>query len=160
VDAVYAGTFDPLTYGHLDVIERGAKICDRLVVAVSESRNKYPTFPLGKRIEMVQEATKHIPNVEVEGFSGLLVEYLRKKSIKVVIRGLRALSDFEYEFQLALMNKKLDPEVETIFLVTRADRSFVSSKIVKEIFSYGGSVSDLVPDVVVRYMKEHFSKDR
>ena len=143
--AIYPGSFDPVTNGHLDVIQRAAKLFDRIIVAVAINENKRPLFTLKQRSEMVRLATAHIPNVEVDTFDGLLVNYVESKSAGAIIRGLRAISDFEFEFQLALMNRKLNERIETIFMMPRDTYTFLSSRIVKEIARLGGDVSSFVP---------------
>lgn len=158
--AVYPGSFDPVTNGHLDVIKRGAYLYDELIVAVAENVAKTPLFSLEERLEMLRESVKDIHNVYVDSFNGLLVEYLKKIDAKIIIRGLRAVSDFEYEFQQALANKKLYPECETIFLITDLKYAYLSSSMVKEIAKFGGCVKDLVPDIVAKNLFRKFrSKD-
>ncbi len=144
--AIYPGTFDPLTLGHLDVIERVAAIFSRVVVAiVTIPARKTPMFSLDERVAMARESVRHLPNVEVESFNGLLVRYARLKDIHVLVRGIRAYSDFEYEFQMALMNRKLAPDVETLFLMPKEAFSYISSSAVREIAGQGGDTFDLVP---------------
>jgi pantetheine-phosphate adenylyltransferase len=142
---IYPGSFDPLTNGHLDVIQRATKLFDRVIVAVARSESKHPLFPLKERVQMVEQAVRHLPNVTADAFDGLLIEYAERQSAQAVIRGLRAVSDFEFEFQLALMNRKLNERVETIFMMPKDTYTFLSSRIVKEIASLGGDVSDFVP---------------
>jgi len=155
--AVYAGSFDPITNGHIDIIERAAKVFDRVYVAVAAANDeKHPLFSLEERLEMVRESVRGIPRVEAEQFSGLLVDYVRKRGASVVVRGLRAVSDFEYEFQMAQMNKELYPEMETLFMMTRTTHAYLSSRIIKEIASYGGDVSQMVPACVNQRLKEKF----
>lgn len=154
--AVYPGSFDPVTNGHLDIIERACEIFDHLIVAVFENASKSPLFSTQERVEMLTEATKHLPRVEVDWSGGLLSEYMRKRQARVILRALRAASDFDYEFQLALMNKKLEPRVETMCMMTTGEWSFLSSSIVKEVASFGGCVDALVPPVVARKLKERF----
>jgi len=146
--AVYPGSFDPITYGHLDIIERGAKVFDRVIVAVLINSSKNPLFSVEERKEMIREATKHLPSVEVDSFNGLLVDYLHKRNAHVILRGLRAISDFEYELQVASINRKLSEQVETLFLMSNNKHSFISSGMVKEVARYGADVKDLVPDHV------------
>lgn len=148
--AVYPGSFDPVTNGHLDIIKRVANICDELIVAVAQNITKVPLFTLEERLEMLKESVKDINNVFVDCFDGLLVDYLKRVEAKVIVRGLRAVSDFEYEFQQALANKKLYPECETIFLVTDSKYAYLSSSMVKEIAKFGGCVKDLVPEIVAK----------
>lgn len=146
--AIYPGTFDPLTNGHLDIIERGAKMFDRLIVAVAESKRKKPLFDLKDRVKMIEESVSHLPNVEVESFSNLLVDFMKEKNADVILRGLRVVSDFEYELQLALMNRKLNANCETVFLMPNKKYIFLSSSMVREIALLGGDVSCFVPKPV------------
>lgn len=143
--AVYPGSFDPVTNGHLDVIRRAASMFDRVIVAAASNLEKTPLFDMQERIHLVKRSLGSTKNVEVDGFNGLLVRYARKKKASVVIRGLRAVSDFEFEFQMALMNRELDSKVETIFLMPKDEYTFLSSKLVKEIAALGGDVSKFVP---------------
>jgi pantetheine-phosphate adenylyltransferase len=143
--AIYPGSFDPLTNGHLDVIQRAAKLFDRVIVAVAKNESKHPLFTEAERLEMVRRAVKAIPNTEPDSFECLLVDYVRKRKAQAIVRGLRAVSDFEFEFQLALMNRKLDERVETIFMMPKDTYTFLSSRIVKEIARLGGDVSAFVP---------------
>ncbi|MGB9839120.1 pantetheine-phosphate adenylyltransferase [Thermovenabulum sp.] len=156
--AIYPGSFDPITNGHIDVIERSSKLFDRIIVAVLKNPNKKPLFTVEERIEMIKEATKNIENVEVESFSGLLVDFARMKNAKIIVKGLRAVSDFEYEFQMALMNKKLDSEIETVFIMTNVRYSYLSSSVVKEVAGFGGCIKDLVPPHVEMKLKEKICK--
>ncbi len=142
---IYPGSFDPVTNGHLDVIQRATKLFDRVVVAVARSEAKHPLFSLEERLQMVARAVRHLPHVETDAFEGLLIEYVERRSAQAVIRGLRAVSDFEFEFQLALMNRKLNERIETIFMMPKDTYTFLSSRIVKEIASLGGDVSAFVP---------------
>jgi pantetheine-phosphate adenylyltransferase len=142
---IYPGSFDPLTNGHLDVIQRATKLFDRVIVAVAQNDSKNPLFSLAERLELVTACIKHLPNVEADSFDGLLVNYAEKRSAQAIIRGLRAVSDFEFEFQLALMNRKLNERVETIFMMPKDTYTFLSSRIVKEISRLGGDVSGFVP---------------
>lgn len=158
--AVYPGSFDPITNGHLDIIRRGAKMFDRVIVAVAINAEKAPLFTIKDRVVLAREAVKGFKNVTVDEFSGLLVSYARRKRAAVVVRGLRAVSDFEFEFQLALMNRKLDPDIETIFLMTKDEYTFISSRQVKEICRMGGRVSDFVPRGVEQAMKRKFGSKR
>lgn len=155
--AVYAGSFDPLTYGHMNIIERALKIFDKVIVAVAINYQKQALFSPQEREEMIREVYKDEPRVEVESFEGLLVDYMRRKGVKVIIRGLRATSDFEYEYHMASMNKSLDPEVDTIFMVTAKDYFFISSRTIKEIASLGGRIEDFVPPIVAKRLREKFS---
>jgi len=142
---VYPGVFDPLTNGHLDVIQRATKLFDRVIVAVAKNESKNPLFTMEERLELVERAVKHLRNVEADAFDGLLVDYVQRRSAQAIIRGLRAVSDFEFEFQLALMNRKLNENVETIFMMPKDTYVFLSSRIVKEIARLGGDVSTFVP---------------
>jgi len=142
---IYPGSFDPITNGHLDVIQRATKLFDRVVVAVARSETKHPLFPLQERVQMVERAVRHLPHVEADSFEGLLIHYVEKRGAQAVIRGLRAVSDFEFEFQLALMNRKLNERIETIFMMPKDAYTFLSSRIVKEIAGLGGDVSAFVP---------------
>lgn len=156
--AVYPGSFDPVTNGHLDIIERAAKIFDLLIVTVFRNAGKNPLFTMEERVELLREATAHIPNVRIDSFNGLLTEYARKQGARVVIKGLRAVSDFDYELQMALMNKKLDPELETLFMMTGQKYSYLSSSIVKELASFGGCVEGLVPPNVAKKLGEKMAE--
>jgi len=142
---IYPGSFDPLTNGHLDVIQRATKLFDKVIVAVARNESKHPLFTLEERVQMVQRAVRHLPHVEADAFEGLLIEYVERRAAQAVIRGLRAVSDFEFEFQLALMNRKLNERIETIFMMPKDTYTFLSSRIVKEIASLGGDVSEFVP---------------
>ncbi|MDY0323661.1 MAG: pantetheine-phosphate adenylyltransferase [Candidatus Carbobacillus sp.] len=155
--AVYPGSFDPVTFGHLDIIERSVKVFDRVIVAVLVNRSKHPLFTVEERVQLLKEATSHLKNVEIDSFSGLLVDYMRKRSARTIVKGLRAITDFEYEMQMALINKNLDHEIETFFMMTSKEFSFLSSSIVKEVARYGGPVSDLVPPCVVSALKAKFA---
>ncbi|MBM7615835.1 pantetheine-phosphate adenylyltransferase [Alkaliphilus hydrothermalis] len=145
---IYPGSFDPITNGHLDIIQRASNICDEVVVSVLMNPSKNPLFSLEERVELIKEVVKPFPNVKVDCFSGLLVDYLKAKDAKIIIKGLRAVSDFEYEFQMALMNRKLAPDIETIFLMTSSKNSYLSSSIVKEVAKFGGCIEGLVPDLI------------
>lgn len=146
--AVYPGSFDPITNGHLDLIDRAAKLCDRLIVTVLRNEQKHPLFTLEERMDMLREVVQGYPNVEVDSFDGLLVAYAQAKGARVVVRGIRAISDYEYELQMALMNRRLGPEIETVFLMSGEAYSFISSRLVKEVFGLGGNISELVPPSV------------
>ncbi|MBU0478557.1 pantetheine-phosphate adenylyltransferase [bacterium] len=152
--AVYPGTFDPITHGHIDLIKRGIKTFDKLIVAVAHNPDKNPLFTVSERVDMLREITKDMKNVEVDDFGGLLIDYVRIKGANVVLRGIRAFSDFEYEFQMALINRKLSPETETIFMMPNESFSYVSSKIIKQIASMNGDISKFVPEVVKEYLKK------
>ena len=146
--AVYPGTFDPITNGHLDIIQRGSRLFDRVIVAIASNADKTPMFDAKERAAFILEAVAELPNVEVDTFSGLLVDYLRRRRAHVIVRGLRAISDFEYEFQMALMNRRLDSEAETVFMMPAEAYSYLSSRLVKEVVALGGDVSGLVPAAV------------
>jgi len=154
--AVYPGTFDPITNGHLSIVNRALKIFDKLIIAILNNPQKAPLFSLNERIAMIKEVLKSKPNVEVDSFDGLLVDYVVKKGANVVLRGLRALSDFEYEFQMALMNRKLNREVQSVFLMTDYKWFYISSTIIKEAASLNGDISGLVPSIVCQNLKEKF----
>ena len=158
--AIYPGSFDPLTNGHLDVIERAAKLFDRVVVAIAINESKNPLFSLAERRELVSRSVEHLKNVEADTFTSLLVDYVERRSGQAIIRGLRAVSDFEFEFQLALMNRKLNERVETIFMVPKDTYTFLSSRIVKEIARLGGDVGAFVPPHVKEALKKKLSKAR
>jgi pantetheine-phosphate adenylyltransferase len=154
VRAIYPGTFDPLTNGHLDLIARGAKIVDELVVAILRNSEKgLPLFTVPEREEMIREAIQDYSNVSVTTFDGLLVDFARRQGAKAVLRGIRAISDYEYEFQMAMMNRKLDPELETLFMMPAEKYTYVSSRLIKGVFELGGDVSALVPPLVVERLK-------
>ena len=146
--AIYPGSFDPLTNGHLDVVQRAAKLFDRVVMAVAENDSKSPLFTLSERVALVKKSVAHLPNVQTDSFGGLLVEYAAAQKAQAIVRGLRAVSDFEFEFQLALMNRKLDEKIETIFMMPKDTYTFLSSRIIKEIARLGGDVSSFVPSNV------------
>jgi len=154
---IYPGSFDPITYGHLDIITRSAKLFDKLIVAVLSNPQKKPLFTVDERVEMIKQSVQDIANIEIDSFSGLLVDFARLKQAKVIVKGLRAVSDFEYELQMALMNNKLDDEIETIFIMTSTKYSYLSSSIVKEVSSFGGCVKGLVPPIVEKRLKQKFS---
>ena len=147
--AIYPGSFDPVTNGHLDLIERASKLFGRLVVAILLNPEKDgPFFPVPERVEMLKEVVGHLPNVEVDTFKGLLVDYARRKDARVIVRGIRAVSDYEYELQMALMNRQLSPDLETVFMLPAQAYSYLSSRLVREVASLGGSIKELVPPVV------------
>ena len=154
--AVYPGSFDPITLGHLDIMERGAKLFDQLVVAVLKNPNKSPLFSAEERVTLIRRSTMHLPNVDADAFSGLTVDYARRIDAKVLIRGLRVMSDFEAELQMAHTNKTLNGNIETMFLATRSDYSFLSSSVVKEVARFGGPVAHLVPAPVVTEIQRCF----
>ncbi len=151
--AIYPGSFDPVTNGHLDLIERGTKIFDRLIVAVLRNAEKEPMFPSTERVEMLREVTKKWDNVEVDVFDGLLTQYARERKAQVILRGIRALSDYEYELQMALMNRKLEPNIETVFMMPAEAYSYLSSRLVREIARLGGDIKGLVPTVVEQRLR-------
>ena len=146
--AIYPGTFDPLTNGHVDIIQRGSRLFDRIIVGILLNVEKSPLFTVAERVEIAREVFEPYPNVEVDTFDGLLVEYARRKRAGVIVRGLRAISDFEYEMQMALMNRHLNPEVETVFMMPAEPYTYVSSRLVKEVAALGGSITTLVPTIV------------
>jgi len=157
---VYPGTFDPVTYGHLDVIKRVSALFDKVYVAVAHSPEKNTLFSEKERVEMLKEVTADLKNVAVEGFEGLAVDYAKKKSAGVVVRGLRMISDFEYEFQMALTNRKLNPGIETIFMMPNESYSYISSRLIKEAAFMGADVSDFVPDIVKKRLKEKMKNEK
>ncbi|HZT24030.1 MAG TPA: pantetheine-phosphate adenylyltransferase [Verrucomicrobiae bacterium] len=156
--AIYPGSFDPLTNGHLDVIQRAAKLFDRVVVAVASNESKHPLFSQAERLALVQAAVARLPRVEADSFDGLLVEYVERRRAQAIVRGLRAVSDFEFEFQLALMNRKLNERVETIFMMPKDTYTFLSSRLVKEIARLGGDVACFVPPQVEAALKKKFRR--
>jgi pantetheine-phosphate adenylyltransferase len=156
IKAIYPGSFDPLTNGHLDLIERGSKIFHELVVAILRNSEKEPLFDVAERSEMLAQATARWPNVRIDTFSGLLVDYVLKQKAHAVLRGIRAISDYEYELQMALMNRKLNASVETVFMMPAEAYSYLSSRLVKEVFRLGGSVRDLVPPEVEERLHNKF----
>jgi pantetheine-phosphate adenylyltransferase len=159
--AIYPGTYDPITNGHIDVIERGAAIFDRLVVGVvAHPRHKEPTFSVGERVAFVQEATDHLDNVEVDVFSELVVDFAKRWEAKAIVKGLRVISDFEWEFQMNQLNRTLAPDIETVYVMASPNVSFVSSSGVKEIAEFGGDVSELVPPAVAKRFAELFPGGR
>jgi pantetheine-phosphate adenylyltransferase len=156
--AVYPGSFDPITNGHLDIIRRGTRLFDRVIVAILENEEKAPLFPLDERIEMIREVTSDLPSVEIQSFSGLLVNFVQKVDAAAVVRGIRAVSDFEYEFQMALMNRELAPDAETIFMMPAVEYSYVSSRLIKEVFRLGGAIDRLVPPLVLQRLADRFPR--
>lgn len=148
-NAVYPGSFDPLTNGHLDIIRRAARLFDRVLVAVLENEGKAPLFTVAERMELISTCTRDIPGVEVHSFSGLLVDFMKRTNARVVVRGIRAVSDYEYELQMALMNRELRPEIETIFMLPAVEYTYVSSRLIKEVFRLGGDIGRLVPEPVL-----------
>ena len=158
--AIYPGSFDPVTNGHLDVIRRSSKMVDELIVGVLNNNAKMPLFSVEERVRMLKEVTKDIPNVRIYPFDGLLIDFAAKMEAGVVIRGLRAITDFEYELQMSQTNHKLNPDVETIFLTTSIEYSYLSSTTVKEIASYGGDITQLVPEAVVGKLEQKMKEKR
>jgi pantetheine-phosphate adenylyltransferase len=156
--AVYPGSFDPITNGHLDIIQRSSQVFDKLIVAVVKNHSKEPLFSIEERIRLIQKAVGDIPNVEVDHFDGLLVNFVAARGAQIIIKGLRAISDFEYEFQMASLNHKLQPDVETMFMMTNHKYSYLSSSMVKEIAGLGGSIRDLVPDEILNDILDKFKK--
>jgi pantetheine-phosphate adenylyltransferase len=157
--AVYPGSFDPLTFGHLDVVERSVRLFDRVVMAILTNPAKEALFSVEERCDMIDKAVrKRFPNVEVDVFHGLLVDYVKEKNAQVIVRGIRAVTDYEYEFQMALMNRRLAPGVETVFMMPAEQYSYLSSRLVKEIASLGGSVEGLVPPQVEKRLRKRFRK--
>ncbi len=155
--AIYPGSFDPVTNGHLDLIERGQKMFDRLIVAVLKNLEKEPLFSVGERVEMLREVTQRWESVEIDVFEGLLVDYARKRGAGVILRGIRAISDYEYELQMALMNRKLEPGLETVFMLPAESYSYLSSKVVREIAQLGGPLTGLVPPIVEQRLRSKVS---
>ena len=154
--AIYPGSFDPCTNGHLDIIERSSKIFEKVIVAVLVNSNKTPTFTVEERMDLLKTATKHLPNVEVITFNGLLAQFAEQQKAKIIIKGLRAVSDFEYEFQMSLTNNKLNSNVETLFMTTKSENMYLSSSIVREVARYGGSIEGMVPDVITEKIYKKF----
>ena len=157
IKGIYPGSFDPVTYGHIDIIKRASKIVDELIIGVLMNKAKMPLFSVEERVKMLEEVTSDIPNVKVIPFDGLLVDFARKQSAGVIFRGLRAITDFDYELQMAQTNHKLEPEVETMFLTTSLEYSYLSSTTVKEVAAFGGDISQFVPEVVINRIKEKIS---
>jgi len=154
--AIYPGTFDPITNGHLDLIQRGLRIFDHIIVAVAENPGKNPLFTVEERLEMIRIALKDTHNVTIDTFGGLLVDYVMSQNSRVVLRGLRAVTDFEYEFQMAMMNRRMEPEIETVFLMTGLRWVFLSSRIIKEAAVHGGNIQGMVPEFVHQKLNEKF----
>ncbi len=155
--AVYPGSFDPVTNGHLDIIERSSKVCDKVVVGVLNNSNKTPLFDASERVDMLKDVTSHLPNVEVDSFSGLLVDFAASHGAKVIVKGLRTVADFEYEFQMALLNKTLNQEIETMFMMTNSKYSYISSSMVKELAGFNGDLTGLVPAQIINKIKEKYT---
>jgi pantetheine-phosphate adenylyltransferase len=158
--AIYPGSFDPITNGHLDLIERSARLVDRLIVSILRNERKQPLFSVQERMEMLREVTAPYSNVEIDFFEGLLVDYATERGANLIIRGIRAISDYEYEWQMALMNRRLRPEIETMFLMAGEAHSFISSHLVKEVLRLGGEVKDLVPPALESRLRSRFSKQQ
>ena len=156
--AVYPGSFDPLTNGHVDIITRSARIFDRIIVAILINAEKAPLFGVGERLEIATEVFTDLPNVEVDTFDGLLVDYAERRRAQVIVRGLRAVSDFEFEFQMALMNRRLNGKIETVFMMPAEQYSYISSRLIKEVFALGGRVHGLVPDMVEERLRQKVNK--
>jgi len=156
--AVYPGSFDPVTNGHWDVVERGLRLFDRVIVAIATNGTKDPLFTIEERLEMLNKTFEGMPRVEVDSFDGLLVDYVEKRGADAILRGLRAVSDFEHEFQMALMNRKLNRNIQTVFLMTGLRWIFISSSIIKEAARFGGDTRGMVPDIVCEKLKQKFSK--
>ena len=154
--AIYPGSFDPCSNGHIDIIERSSEIFEKVIVAILVNSSKTPTFSVEERVELLKSATAHIPNVEVMCFDGLLAQFAQQQGAKVIIKGLRAVSDFEYEFQMSLTNTKLNPNVETLFMTTKSENMYLSSSIVREVARYGGSVENMVPAVILDKIYKKF----
>ncbi|MCP4503251.1 MAG: pantetheine-phosphate adenylyltransferase [Deltaproteobacteria bacterium] len=154
--AIYPGSFDPLTNGHLDIVKRGLRTFEKVIIAVADNESKSHTFSIEERMELANECTKDLGDVEIDTFTGLLVDYSKNKGINVILRGLRAVSDFEYEFQLANMNRKLSPDFEAVFMMTSDENFFVSSKLVREVAKFGGDVSQMVPAPVWDALQKRF----
>jgi pantetheine-phosphate adenylyltransferase len=156
--AIYPGTFDPLTNGHVDIITRGARLFDRIIVAVLVNAEKSPLFTMPERLEIARAVFTLLPNVEVDTFDGLLVDYVERRGAQVIVRGLRAVSDFEFEFQMALMNRRLNDKIETVFMMPAEQYSYISSRLIKEVFSLGGRVHGLVPDMVEQRLRDKVAR--
>lgn len=147
--SVYPGSFDPITNGHLDIIKRASRVCDELIVGVLINPEKTGLLTRDKRVELIERVTKDIPNVRVESFSGLLINFMKEKGASIIVKGLRAVTDFEYELSMALMNNKLDPDIETVFMMTNAQFSFLSSSSIKQVAMFGGCIKGLIPDEII-----------
>jgi len=155
--AIYPGSFDPITNGHLDMIERCARLVDKLIVAILRNEGKEPLFTVLERMEMLAEVVHPYPNVEIDSFDGLLVDYASERGARIIVRGIRAISDYEYELQMAHMNRRLHPEIETLFLMAREENSFITSRLVKEVIRLGGNISGMVPPTVEVRLRSRFS---
>lgn len=156
--AIYPGSFDPVTFGHLDVIKRSCNIVDELIVGVLDNKAKMPLFSVEERVKMLEDAVNSLPNVKVMPFDGLLIEFAKKMEVKVIVRGLRAITDFEYELQMSQMNHKLEPIIETLFLTTSLEYSYLSSTTVKEVASFGGDISQFVPATVMKRIEDKIKR--
>ncbi|HIS55877.1 MAG: pantetheine-phosphate adenylyltransferase [Lachnospiraceae bacterium] len=156
--AIYPGSFDPVTYGHLDIIERASQVMDHLIVGVLNNNAKSPLFSVEERVKMLREVTAHLPNVEVQSFGGLLVDFAVQSNANVIVRGLRAITDFEYELQMSQTNRKIAPNVDTIFFTTNLKYAYLSSSIVKEVAMYGGNIDEFVPPVIAGYIRQKFDR--
>ena len=152
--AIYPGSFDPLTNGHVDIITRGARLFDRIVIAILVNAEKSPLFTMDERVEIARAVFRGLPNVEVDTFDGLLVDYVERRGAQVIVRGLRAVSDFEYEYQMALMNRRLNGRIETVFMMPAEQYTYTSSRLIKEVFALGGGVHGLVPDMVEQRLRD------
>lgn len=157
--AIYPGSFDPVTCGHLDIIKRSCKIFDKVIIAVLNNSAKRPLFTVEERMDLLRRCTVDLPNCEIDSFDGLLMDYAKQKGAATVIRGLRAISDFEYEFQMALLNKKLNPEVENLFMITNLNCLYISSSVVKEICQFGGNIDGLIPAEIINDVKYKIEKE-
>lgn len=157
---IYPGSFDPITLGHLDIIERSSKLVDKLIIGVLVNSSKSPLFSNEERVDLIKKATSHIPNVEVVSYNGLLVDFAKERQADILIRGLRAVTDFEYELQLAQINKKLYPQVETIFLATNVNYAYLSSSVVREVAKYGGDIKQFVPETIVQSVYDKYTTIR
>ena len=157
---IYPGSFDPATVGHIDVAERASRLCDKLVVAVLNNAAKKATFTVEERVQMLEKAVAHLPNVAVASFGGLLADYARNIGAQAIVRGLRALSDFEMEFQIASMNRKLAPGIETVFIMTAIEHSFISSSMARDVGRHGGDISSLIPEANLDYVKNALNRNR
>ena len=157
--AIYPGTFDPFTNGHLDITERASRIFDKIVVTIAKNTKKIPLFSLQERTEFIKDATRHLPNVQIKSFEGLLVDFAQKEEAVAIIRGLRAISDFEFEFQMALMNRRLNNDISTVFLMPNEKYTYVNSTIVREVAQFGGNVAKLVTPLVAEKLKEKFGPE-
>lgn len=157
--AICPGSFDPVTYGHLNIITRAAAMFDKVIVVVMVNNNKHPLFTQEERVELLKRATASLPNVEIDAYGGMLAEYAREKNAGVIVKGLRAMSDFEYEFQMALTNRKLNPSVETVFLTTNAEYMYLSSSLVKQVASLGGDIREFVPACIIEDIQEKYGRN-